>query len=180
SEHAGYAHESPAAMLVPMGVLVACCFLIGLAPLLTAPILAKGVAAWAPGMVETGPDLGTLAPLDWITFMGLALTACLLAPGTLLRVWLRQRGVEKDVTWGCGYVAPTPRMQYTSSSFAQMLVGLFGWALHPRTYKTKDLPLFPEKADFHSDVPETVLDEAVLPAGWLVRGRVSLGPGVAR
>jgi hydrogenase-4 component B len=164
SDHARHAHESPPAMLVPMGVLVFCCFLIGLAPLLIAPILANGVAAWAPGLMDAGPDLVTLAPLDWITFMGLGLTAGLLATGALLRLWLRQRGVEKDVTWGCGYVAPTPRMQYTSSSFAQMLVGLFGWALRPRTHKPRDLPLFPEKADFHSDVPETVLDEAVLPA----------------
>ncbi len=37
SEHARHAHESPPSMLGPMGVLVACCFLIGLAPLLIAP-----------------------------------------------------------------------------------------------------------------------------------------------
>jgi hydrogenase-4 component B len=164
SDHARHAHESPPAMLVPMGMLVACCFLIGLAPLLIAPILAKGVSAWAPGLMDAGPDLVELAPLDWITFMGLGLTAAVLVVGALLRLWLRQRGVEKDATWGCGYVAPTPRMQYTSSSFAQMLVGLFGWALRPRTHKPRNLPLFPENADFHSDVPETVLDEAVLPA----------------
>ncbi len=64
-----------------------------------------------------------------------------------------------------------PRMQYTSSSFAQMLVGLFGWALRPRTRRPKDLPLFPQKTEFHSEVPDTVLDEAVLPtfrfAAWL-------------
>ena len=74
-------------------------------------------------------------------------------------------------TWGCGYSAPTPRMQYTSSSFAQMLVGLFRWALRPRTHRPRNLPLFPQKVDFHSDVPDPVLDEAVLPAfsfgSWL-------------
>ena len=42
SEHARHAHESPPSMLGPMGVLVACCFLIGLAPLLVAPILEQG------------------------------------------------------------------------------------------------------------------------------------------
>ncbi len=88
-------------------------------------------------------------------------------------LWLRLRHsvVAKGATWGCGYVAPTPRMQYTSSSFAQMLVGLFGWALRPRTHRPEDLPLFPQKTDFHSEVPDTVLDEAVLPTfrfgAWL-------------
>jgi hydrogenase-4 component B len=151
-------------MLAPMGVLAAGCFLIGLAPVLVVPVLEKAVAAWAPELVDTSPALATLAPLDWITFMGLGLTAALLMTGVGLRLWLRRRGVAEDATWGCGYVAPTPRMQYTSSSFADMLVGLFSWALRPRTHKPRELPLFPEKAGFHSEVPDTVLDEAVLPA----------------
>ncbi len=50
SDHATHAHESPVAMLGPMGVLAACCFLIGLAPLLIAPILGAGISAWAPGV----------------------------------------------------------------------------------------------------------------------------------
>lgn len=62
-------------------------------------------------------------------------------------------------------------MQYTSSSFAQMLVGMFAWVLRPRTHRTIDLPLFPQHADFHSDVPDAVLDEVVLPSfqfgAWL-------------
>ena len=79
--------------------------------------------------------------------------------------------MAKSETWGCGYLAPTPRMQYTSSSFAQMLVELFGWALRPRTHRPGELSLFPRKTAFHSAVPDTVLDEAVLPAlrfgAWL-------------
>jgi hydrogenase-4 component B len=62
-------------------------------------------------------------------------------------------------------------MQYTSSSFAQMLVGLFAWALRPRTRRPQNLHLFPRKAEFYSEVPDPVLDEAMLPAfglgAWL-------------
>src|SRR5438309_2276169 len=88
------------------------------------------------------------------------------------RPWPRRRcQVAHGPTWGCGYAAPTPRMQYTSSSFAQMLVALFAWALRPRLHKPAHLPLFPAEADFHSTVPDTVLEEAVLPAfrfgAWL-------------
>ena len=55
-------------------------------------------------------------------------------------------------------------MQYTSSSFAQMLVWLFGWALRPRVRVPADLPLFPRQAEFQSEVDDPVLDEVVLPA----------------
>ena len=164
SDHARHAHESPPAMLGPMAVLVACCFLIGLAPLLAAPIIGKGVSAWAPGLKDAGPRLVALAPLGWITVMGLGLLAALLMVGAILWLRLRHSVVEKGATWGCGYAAPTPRMQYTSSSFAQLLVGLFSWALRPRTRKPRNLPLFPQKTSFHSEVPDTVLDEVVLPA----------------
>ncbi len=65
SEHARHAHEAPLSMLGPMGVLVACCVLIGAAPLLIAPILEQGVSAWDPAsMNRPSPRLAVLAPLD--------------------------------------------------------------------------------------------------------------------
>ncbi len=171
SEHARHAHEAPLSMLGPMSVLVACCFLIGLAPLLVAPILASGISAWAPSLIDPGSRLVSLAPLNWITTMGLLLVAALMLAGSLLRFQLARASVASGATWGCGYLAPTPRMQYTSSSFAQMLVGMFAWVLRPRTRGPEELPLFPRHADFHSEVPDAVLDEAVLPSfhftAWL-------------
>jgi len=171
SEHARHAHESPPSMLAPMGVLVAGCFLIGLAPLLIAPILQQGVSAWAPNLEVAGPRLATLAPLGWITVMGLLLIVALLLGGAVLWMRISRHVVEEGATWGCGYVAPTPRMQYTSSSFAQMLVGMFGWVLRPRTHRPKDLPLFPRETHFHSEVPDAVLDDVILPSfrftAWL-------------
>jgi hydrogenase-4 component B len=164
SEPVEEAHESPASMLGPLGVLAACCFLIGLAPLLVAPLLGQGISAWAPDLKDAGSRLVALAPLGWITAMGLLLVGALVLLGVVFWLRLRHTVVTQDATWGCGYVAPTPRMQYTSSSFAQMLVGLFGWALRPRTHRPRELPLFPEKSAFHSEVPDAVLDEAVLPA----------------
>ena len=103
--------------------------------------------------------------------MGLLLVVALVFASSLLWFQLRRAPVASGTTWGCGYSAPSPRMQYTSSSFAQMLVGMFAWVLRPRTHRTIDLPLFPQHADFHSDVPDAVLDEVVLPSfqfgAWL-------------
>ncbi|MGE5195089.1 MAG: proton-conducting transporter membrane subunit [Deltaproteobacteria bacterium] len=171
SEHARHAHESPASMLGPMSVLAGCCFLIGLAPRVIAPVLEAGVSAWAPEVADPGPRLAVLVPLNWISIMGVALVAGLGLTWWLLSLRLQSSVVAQGPTWGCGYLAPNTRMQYTSSSFAQMLVSLFGWVLRPRLQKPVNLPLFPQKTDFHSEVPDAVLDEAVLPSfhfvAWL-------------
>jgi hydrogenase-4 component B len=170
SEHARLAHESGPAMIGPMAVLAGCCLFIGLAPALVPPILDKAISTWAPEMAA-GPGLAARGSLEWISIMAGLLLAALALGGLLLGVRLRQNGVAEGPTWGCGYVAPSPRIQYTSSSFAQMLVGLFAWALRPRTQAPPRLDLFPRQARFHSEVPEVVLDEAVLPAfrsgSWL-------------
>jgi hydrogenase-4 component B len=174
SDHAELGHESPHTMVGPMFILVGCCFLIGLAPILVAPILGDAVRAWDSTMADAPARLISLAPLSWITGMSLLLVAALLVGWAVLRSRLRHTVVESAGTWGCGYIAPTRRMQYTSSSFAQMLVHLFGWALRPRIRRPRNLPIFPQKSAFHSDVPDAVLDEAVLPAfrfgAWLYSG----------
>jgi hydrogenase-4 component B len=171
SEAALHTHEAPPSMIVPLGVLAACCGLIGLAPGLVAPVLGQAITAWAPNVSGAGDRLAALAPLGWITIIAALLLAAFVLGGALLRARLRQGGMERAATWGCGYAAPTPRMQYTSSSFAQLLVGLFAWALRPHTYKPARLPAFPPATQFHSHVPDPVLEEAVLPTfrfgAWL-------------
>jgi hydrogenase-4 component B len=164
SKHAAHGNESPPSMLGPMVVLAGCCFLIGLSPLVIAPVLGQAIASWMPGLADPTASLVALAPLGWITVVGLLLLAALAVGWLVLGTRLDRAGVDRGPTWGCGYVAPTPRMQYTSSSFAQMLVGLFAWALRPRTHRPGALPLFPQKTAFHSEAPDPVLDEAVLPA----------------
>jgi hypothetical protein len=54
-------------------------------------------------------------------------------------------------------------MQYTSSSFAEMLVALLGWALHPSRHAPRLEGPFPTAARFDSHVPDTVLERAILP-----------------
>jgi hydrogenase-4 component B len=164
SEHALDAHESGPSMITPLVVLAACCFFIGLAPPLPAPVLGQGITAWMPALGDADQRLTRLAPLGWISGMGAVLVGALVLVAVLLRLRLRRAPVAHGPTWGCGYLAPTPRMQYTSSSFAQMLVMLFAWALRPRTSKPSAMALFPQKTSFHSEVPDPVLDEGVLPA----------------
>ena len=100
SEHARQAHESPPSMLWPMGVLVTGCFAIGLAPLTIVPILASAVSDWAPNVTNAGLRLATLAPLQWVTLIGLLLIAGLLLAGTQLRLRVRASLAERGADLG--------------------------------------------------------------------------------
>jgi hypothetical protein len=50
--------------------------------------------------------------------------------------WRLGRGARRHVTWGCGYTAANPRMQYTGSSFSQPFVEIFE-SLSPQRWRVK-------------------------------------------
>jgi len=54
-------------------------------------------------------------------------------------------------------------MQYTASSFAEMLVGIFGGILRPERHAPEIKGLFPGHSSFESHVPEVVLEKGILP-----------------
>jgi hydrogenase-4 component B len=165
SQRAQHAHESSRTMLGPMAVLVAPCLLIGAGAPLVTPILDRAVAAWAPGW--TGPGLASVAPLKWISVGSLALLAIVALLARLLGRKLFA-AAPRVGTWDCGYARPTPTMQYTSSSFAEMLVGHLRWALRPHTHRPHLVAVFPHADGFHSQVPDVVLDQAILPSTRLI------------
>ena len=94
----------------------------------------------------------------------LLLAACWAWDAPCLWQRLRASDVATGITWGCGYAAPTARMQYTSSSFAQMLVGLFGWALRPQVHRPAEMPLFPREDRFPQPRARHGARRAVLPS----------------
>ncbi len=163
SEHVAHAHEAAGSMLAPMAVLAALCAFIGLFPVAVSPWLDRAVAAWAPEM--KAPSVAVAAPLRWVGYGSLGLAASLALVGLLLR--RRLAGPATVPTWGCGYLAPTPRMQYTSSSFAGTIVSLFRWALWPAVRLPAVQGPFPGASAFSSEVPDVVLDRAVMPASRL-------------
>jgi hydrogenase-4 component B len=162
------AHEAGPRMVAPMAALAGGCALIGLGAPLVAPLLQRATVAWMGG--AAAPALSGLAPLATVS----AASAALLAALALVGWWLAaraRRDASRVVTWDCGYAAPSARMQYTASSFAEMLVRQLGWALRPEAHAPRlDAP-FPASASFHSHVPDTVLDRGVTPA-FAVAGRV--------
>lgn len=169
SVHAAHAHEPPASMLAPMAILAVACAAIGLHPGAWLPALARAAAGWsrmAPEAIAAG-GAGAMASAARI---GLVAALLLLAVGALL-LWRRARLRAPQPlapTWGCGYARPTPRMQYTGSSFADGLVLRFGWVFFPRTRIVLPSGPFPRRASFDSSVPDTVLDVVIVPASGRV------------
>ena len=108
------------------------------------------------------------------TGLGLALSRGL--AGLLGGRWLlvRKRDTVEYETWGCGYLAPTARMQYTSSSFAATLVGLFSGILRPHTKTPLIQGHFPKPVAFRSHVPEALLEGVYLPLYNILNSRLSL------
>jgi len=158
------AHESPWSILVPLLALAACCFAVGLLPTAIAPWLEKGTAVWTAQSAVASGELVASWSLKQISQAAIALLA-VLAAGTVILQWrISTQGLGWTDTWGCGYTGATPRMQYTGSSLAQMLVAIFAWPLQPQVEPPKVQGLFPSPASFRSFVPDVVLDRAVLPA----------------
>lgn len=163
-ESAG-SHEAGWQMLAPMGVLALVCCAIGLAPALFSGALVRaGLASLPASQAAVLRPLPLPAPLSMVTVMGVALLALIV----LLSLWYRRRLAAaprgESATWGCGYLRPSPRMQYGASSFAQMLTDLFAFALRPLRHAPLIAGPFPRSGRFHSHVPEAVLELVYIPA----------------
>jgi hydrogenase-4 component B len=157
------AHEAPASMRWPMGVLLAACLLIGIWPAAVVPLLGRAAAVWQGAEPLPLAMAGEVAPVTAISVTALMLIGIL-----ALAVWLLRRQTAGQATvaptWGCGYAFPTGRMQYTASSFAEMLTGLFRWGLRPERHGGEVATNFPGPAEFASHTPDSVLDRLLLPA----------------
>jgi hydrogenase-4 component B len=160
------AHECGRAMCNPMLFLAILCTAIGLAPVIVWPALSHALCSWNPAWAAVGAP----APLAKLGMMHQALLVITIAAVALLFARTRKNGLVRGPTWDCGYSAPTPRMQYTSASFAGIITGWFGWILRPEREIHRPEGYFPSRASDVQHVPETVLDRVIAPvAGVIMR-----------
>jgi hydrogenase-4 component B len=169
------AHEAPLSMLAPMSLIALFCALIGVAPALFGPALDAATASLAVLPLPRGSGIASIAPLGAIGGLGLVLLAAVAALS--LPLALRSRKTRRVLTWDCGYAAPTARMQYTASSFAQPIVSLFGFLLHPRVHRPRVEGAFPAASAMESHSEDGTLEGVIMPAsreltqrfGWFKR-----------
>jgi hydrogenase-4 component B len=123
-----------------------------------------------------GPALGEFAgadqtPAEWASPIGqlqivFLLFLALIAVIYAVKVWLQGRTVVRlGETWGCGYTAVTPRMQYTASGFAAELVQLGRPMLAFAVQWTPLQSVLPVGRAFHSHCHDRMEN------GWLLLNR---------
>lgn len=157
-----HAHAPSVLMTGPMTALASACLAIGLLPAVFVPAVERAVYVWMPP-TASGPALLVLAPVHWLSLAGAGFAALMAILVLVSRGMLRGRIVRRGPTWDCGYARPSARMQYTGSSLGQSIVGLFSVLLRPRTALPLISRAMPTATAFKSQVPDTVLDKAVVP-----------------
>lgn len=156
-------HEAPWPMLLPMAVLAGLCLLAGIdAPLLLQLVrpVVTDYAAVPPLLFVQVIDAVPLRQLAW--FNG-ALLGCLLLIWLVWRQLVLHNPVSTASTWGCGYLAPTRRMQYTGSSFAAFAVGLFAGGAGQSVSPLKSAGLFPTTTHLLPQTGEFILNRLLIP-----------------
>jgi hydrogenase-4 component B len=159
SEAAHHAHESSPWMLGPIVLLAFLCLAAAMVPQAVTGWMACAldqVLGWQPG--------GTLAELDAseapLAVVGHVNAGTLIAIGAGmlgLLAWVRRAARAAGPTWGCGYIRPTVRMQYTGRSFAAMIAEhLLPRFLRAHTTRRAPAGLFPSKSDFGTELPDPV------------------------
>ena len=154
-------HESPASMLWPMALLCGLCALIGMVPGLIGPPLQNALLGYRSSLAVN--RLALLAPFDQVSLLAVSLV--LLALLAALLLWRRALRLPPVLsrTWGCGYLRPTARMQYSASSFGATLVSWFSGVLCPEQHRKEVAGLFPAAGSLSSHLPETMLERIYLP-----------------
>ncbi|WP_405974845.1 proton-conducting transporter membrane subunit [Streptomyces sp. NBC_00988] len=166
SEEAAGAREAPTLMLVGMALLAIACAALALVPGLLGDGLDRAVGAVGlpGGGAVSGGGLkvrivgvsASLAPL-WVVA---ALTAAFMLAVGLPRLYGRRRRRTNARLWDCGGGAPTPRMAYTATSFAEPLQRVFDDVLAPEqdvdVTPVRESAYLVERVRFQRRVPDRI------------------------
>lgn len=163
TSQATHLHEPPLSMLLPMRICAFLALILGVAPLLVAPLLDPVLQTWA----GSNQLLLAMTPVVWLGALSLAVWLLL-----ALVTWLTWRRIRRNMavmqpTWDCGYAQPTPRMQYTTLSFSQWPVTLLRFLILPRLvtpslHTHADRP-FARPGPFTRVAADPLLDRLLLP-----------------
>jgi hydrogenase-4 component B len=165
SAEAAHCHEAGSSMLFPMALLAGLCLLGGIFPQLFLGLIKPVVSAFTPA----GAALPQL-PIQPLWFTVSALSLLLLA--ALIFAFLRRREsllpAGSGPTWGCGYLQPSGRIQYTASSFGAMFGSVAAPLIRSRIRRSAIAGVAPAAATLSYLPEETVLYRVILPVLSLV------------
>lgn len=164
SAAAAHSHEASATMTAPMVLLAAGCLVAGMAPVLLVRLVTPAVGFYGNLAAPVIAQVTSQVPLVPLTIANILLVSLVLVIGTAYLFRLRRLPRSQGTTWSCAYIEPTPRMQYTGTSFSEMVVNLLGTIVAPNRRRPVLAAAFPPAgARFQYTVTETVLDRILTP-----------------
>lgn len=189
SEHTEHVHEIGMTMWIPTMILAMLCIIIGFSgPFLISPLLSVVQNILPLNLVVSIPvaTVGVASGALWGIMAGAIILIVLVAMVALVRSGLiAGRKAQDAETWGCGYTASTPRMQYTSSSFVEPVSKLFRALLGTKQNLASPQGLFPKSSSFSSRTPDIYHEKVYHPVfmaiesclakfRWIQHGRLNL------
>ncbi|WP_298327558.1 proton-conducting transporter membrane subunit [Haloactinopolyspora sp.] len=129
--------ESPATMLVGMGLAGAVCAALALLPTRVVPALADAVAVTTPAVTRPAVEgdltlrlvgvTGSLSPL----LLTVTLLVAVVGTAAGVRLVATRRARRQARLWDCGAGPMSARMEYTATSFAEPLQRVFDDVIEP-------------------------------------------------
>lgn len=172
SRQAEQAAETSLGMRLPVGILAACCVVLGVYPQLIIQVLQNVLmpfVALQPAVITADPQAAVFragaltAPLGIAALLGILAAAVLLAVG-LYRAFGRP-AISTGETWTCGII-PDSRMQYSSIGFSKPVRRSFRAILQPRSEILADKNAdryFDRKLTFRSHIEYLLSDTLFYP-----------------
>ncbi len=150
-------------MLIPLALLALLCLMVGLLPQYGLRLVEPAMALFVPPGASATLSLDYASILEQLSRLGLVLLLVTALVFFFWRLRLARAPRSSGPTWGCGYQRPTPRIQYTASSFSEYAVSVFNGFIRQRTERPALAGLFPLTATCVDQPTETLLDRIVTP-----------------
>jgi hydrogenase-4 component B len=152
-----HAHEMPFSARIPFAVILLLMLLIGLFPALVLQPIAQIMPLMNDG-IQIPYNLAYLTrALPVVGVTSLILISIIAFVYIIRNVFIKRSiTVNYSATWGCGYVAPNTRMQYTGKSFSKTLAKLFSFITQEQKkyIEIENTLVFPGKRSYRSSYLE--------------------------
>lgn len=118
--------EAEQSKLLPGYLIVVFIMVIGLFPQVFIRLLIKPVNLFTTGLENAAPSLAMINNIRSISFVAWAFIIAIATVWAVKHFVLRNKKAVIAPTWGCGYSAPSSKMQYTASSYVRSYRKLIG------------------------------------------------------
>ncbi len=167
---AAHGHEAHGAMVAPMALLALFCLAAGTVAPLLLQIVEPVVLFYGGISAGAFAQVASTVPLAKISLVNGALLILALLVGLIYSRMIARMPQSLTTTWGCGYPVPTPRIQYTGTSFSEQAANLLGIIVTPQLLYPRIIGYLPDTSRFRYTLTETMLDRILTPL-FLIAGQ---------